>query len=346
VSDYLAMHVVRAVACACVGIVGPALGMWLFGRTIREHASRVENYRGIAVPVTLWVAWLMWGLGLAVVFAVGDLTFRFERIHELQTFSIPLLNAAVAPMRAVLPALVLGTVLVGLVDDVLGSGEARGFAGHVRALREGRVTTGLFKLIGIGMLSIAAAAALVRSFPPWTDKGALETVLGLILAATVIASSANLANLLDARPGRLVKVHVLASAVLALSIAAGGGGIWALWTAYEGSFVFGRTLNAIAMFALWAGPMLVVARADHAEAGMLGDAGSNPAGALLGLALAGMLDFVGLAVAAVALVALNLLSEKVSFSVAIERHSVLRRLDGLGRKRTASDETPDIPDER
>jgi UDP-N-acetylmuramyl pentapeptide phosphotransferase/UDP-N-acetylglucosamine-1-phosphate transferase len=70
---------------------------------------------------------------------------------------------------------------------------------------------------------------------------------------------------------------------------------------------------------------------DLRARGMLGDAGANPLGGVLGLGLA--LTFTGWGRVAVAgvLVVLNALSEKFSFSAAIERTPVLRVLDLLGR---------------
>ncbi len=64
---------------------------------------------------------------------------------------------------------------------------------------------------------------------------------------------------------------------------------------------------------------------------MLGDAGANPLGAVLGVGLAASLDEPARLVAIVVLLALNLASEKWSFSKAIEASPPLRWLDGLGR---------------
>jgi hypothetical protein len=65
--------------------------------------------------------------------------------------------------------------------------------------------------------------------------------------------------------------------------------------------------------------------------GMLGDAGSNSLGALLGLKSVGRLTGRGRAVAIGALAGLTLLGESVSLGSLIERAPVLRDLDRLGR---------------
>jgi hypothetical protein len=64
---------------------------------------------------------------------------------------------------------------------------------------------------------------------------------------------------------------------------------------------------------------------------MLGDAGANAAGALAGFLLAWRSPLWLLSVLAVVLLALNVTSERVSFSKVIERVAFLRWLDGLGR---------------
>ncbi len=64
---------------------------------------------------------------------------------------------------------------------------------------------------------------------------------------------------------------------------------------------------------------------------MLGDAGANPAGALAGVFLAMWWPLWGVIALVVLLGVLNVVSERVSFSSAIEGSTLLRWFDGLGR---------------
>jgi hypothetical protein len=70
---------------------------------------------------------------------------------------------------------------------------------------------------------------------------------------------------------------------------------------------------------------------------MLGDAGANPLGAAVGLGIAVSLPTVlSVAVAALVLLALNLASEKWSFSRAIEATPWLKVVDMWGRPKEPS----------
>jgi hypothetical protein len=64
---------------------------------------------------------------------------------------------------------------------------------------------------------------------------------------------------------------------------------------------------------------------------MLGDAGANPMGAVAGFLIVAGLPAWGVVLYFAAMLALNLASERYSFSRFIESNVVLRRLDMLGR---------------
>ena len=203
-------------------------------------------------------------------------------------------------------AITVGAVsgAVGFYDDLVGDRPeqkaAKGFAGHLGALREGRVTSGLVKIAGVGGAALAASALLSRDRP----RGG---VIDLLLGAGVIAGTANLLNLLDLRPGRAVKAGALSGAPLAT----------------------GRR-GAVAAGALGAAGALI--RADLNEEIMLGDAGANAFGALLGLALAARTGPAGRAIAFTVLAGLTVASEKISFTKVIADTPWLRRADELGRR--------------
>ncbi len=192
-----------------------------------------------------------------------------------------------------------GSGAAGLLDDLAGDSTNKGLRGHLGALRRGRVTTGALK--------IAALAATGLATPAHTARRA-HRALGpaTLLGGAVIAGSANLANLLDLRPGRALKASVLAGIPLALA---------------------GERAAAAAV-----GAALGALPADLARETMLGDTGANAAGALIGSALVARTGLGGRAVALAALTALTLASERVSFTQVIESTPVLREIDSWGRR--------------
>jgi UDP-N-acetylmuramyl pentapeptide phosphotransferase/UDP-N-acetylglucosamine-1-phosphate transferase len=213
-------------------------------------------------------------------------------------------------LRAKAATLTAGAVsgAVGFYDDVAGNRPeqhgVKGFAGHLGALREGRVTSGLVKIAGVGAAGLVASS-LLGSRHTGLRKGA-----DVLLGAGVIAGVANLVNLLDLRPGRAIKAGLVAGAPL--TVGAGGG-------------VAAGTLGA-------AGALLP---ADLGEDIMLGDSGANALGALLGVALAARTGTAGRFLALTVLASLTAASEKVSFTKVIAETPWLRAADELGRQPVA-----------
>jgi len=199
-----------------------------------------------------------------------------------------------------------GGAAFGAYDDLAGSSDRRGFRGHLGALRHGEVTTGAVKLAGIGATGMASAAL--------SGGNAADFVINTGLVAGV----ANLLNLFDLRPGRAIKAAVAASALVLV-----GG---PLSRSAEGTA--GPAATAVA-------PPLAAALAllpeDLDEQAMLGDAGANALGAMIGAAACRLPRSARVAVLA-GTAWLNLVSEKVSFTKVIERTPALRRLDMLGRR--------------
>jgi UDP-N-acetylmuramyl pentapeptide phosphotransferase/UDP-N-acetylglucosamine-1-phosphate transferase len=211
-----------------------------------------------------------------------------------------------APAGTRAAAAIVGAVsgLVGGYDDLAGArpeqARDKGLAGHLRALRAGRISAGAVKVAGIGAAA-AAAAALTRR-----GTGSLADA---VVTTGLVAGTANLVNLLDLRPGRAAKAGALAAAA---TVGGPAGG-------------------------LVAGPLgatLAVLPDDLGERVMLGDSGANALGGLLGLRLALLPGRATRAGLLAGVVGLTLASEKVSFTQVIEATPGLRELDRLGRRPT------------
>ncbi|MFI7049205.1 hypothetical protein [Streptosporangium sandarakinum] len=207
-----------------------------------------------------------------------------------------------ARVRAAALLAAAGAGGLGAYDDLYGVTASKGFRGHLGALAKGEVTSGAVKIAGIGLTGLAAAALTAR-------RPADAVIDGML-----VAGAANLANLFDLRPGRAIKVGLLAGAPL---LAAG---------LRRGDPV------AAALAALPLGASAALLPEDLGERAMLGDAGANALGALLGLTAAVTLGRPGRLAALGTVAALTAASEKVSFTKVIAGNPVLNRIDMLGRR--------------
>ena len=232
--------------------------------------------------------------------------------------------AAVAPGltargRSALAVAGTGAAAFGCYDDLAGSGKRRGFRGHLGALAHGELTSGTVKIGGIGASGAAAGALLGGS------------AADVVINAGLAAGGANLLNLFDLRPGRAIKVALAAAALLG--------------TGSQAARPPARRAARCAVAAP-AGAAIALLPDDLGERAMLGDAGANALGALLGTAAAATLPRRARVAALAAILGLTAASEVVSFTKVIERTPALRWLDMLGRRPARQEPVVSIPAQR
>jgi len=264
--------------------------------TLARPMFRRTNYRGAelstAAGIAVPVAVWCSGAVVAVLVTLGA---------EPDPFAVTSLQ---------LTALAVGGFgLLGLLDDLAVDEGASGYRGHVKALLSGRLSAGALKMV------VGPAVALVVVQPASGDS-----FWWLLIDGAIVALAANLANLFDRAPGRVTKVATIASAALVVATIVGGTGPVA-------DLVPGLFGAAVVMGAAWA-----LLMPELREEMMLGDAGANPIGAALGLAVVFTQSTVVRAVVVVVLLALNLASERVSFSRVIDRVALFRVIDRFGRR--------------
>jgi len=215
-----------------------------------------------------------------------------------------------------------GAAGFGAYDDLAGSSDRRGFRGHLGALRHGEVTTGAVKLGGIGATGIASAALVGGD------------AADLVINAGLVAGLANLLNLLDLRPGRAIKAAIASGALIAWPAGRHRAGA----TGPEGT-------RATALLPPLAAALALLPE-DLGERAMLGDAGANALGAMLGAAASSGLSRPARVALLAVIAGLTAASEKVSFTAVIARTPALRRLDMLGRRPVPPEPAVLIPVQR
>lgn len=244
---------------------------------MRQTLPRRRNFKGRHIPTAAGAAFIPIILTTLVLAATGALEVGVEGGMYLAY------------------SLLAGGV--GFADDVWSGAAERGFRGHLGALWQGRITTGLVKVLALGGGALVYGVAL---FGPGFDA---------LLAAVLLAGSANLANLLDVRPGRALKfcgLPVVAllpfvppeAAVAAAGVVGGAAGL----------FYF-----------------------DLKGRIMLGDAGAAIWGSALGHLLVAGGPVATWWVALAAILGLTAVAEVSSISRVIQEVSLLRRLDTWGR---------------
>lgn len=299
-----------------LGVCVPWLATRMLLPTLTDGgAPRLSNYRGRPVVYGLGVVWFVWAGCATVAGVVLSGSFGVTSVLAVLTVAGPVALVAFG---------------AGLVDDAYGNSASKGFRGHLKALARGRLTTGGLKVLAIGMASLVAALS-VAPFASWGTGGAwtASAVARALVAGAAIALTSNLLNLTDLRPGRALKAYVLLAVLGVIStgllFASSAGGV----KLPEGG---GRLVDVLSLGLFVLGPVFAVWGFDLGEVAMLGDAGANPMGVVAGLLIVLGLPLWALFAYAAVVFALNLASERVSFTRVIEANAVLSRIDRVGRR--------------
>jgi len=279
-------------AAYAVGFV-VTLGLWQGSRRIFEgYVFQRHNYRDHVLPTAVG---LLLPLTLAAVVGVHVVVFDVWRSAVGPGSTGWGALGAYGPVTL---ELAVAFAFLGLLDDLGGMGESGGFRGHLKALVEGRITTGLIKMVGGPFLALA----ILSGFSGQAGR------VGYLRDAALVCLAANLANLFDRAPARVNKVGHLAFVVLALA----------------------TTQPRLVPVAVVLGACGALLGPDLREAMMLGDAGSNVIGSVLGFGVVVSTTETQRWIVLVVLLALNASSEVASFSKVIDAVAPLRALDRFG----------------
>ena len=341
------MHVALSIVVALVGgwLIPWVAMKFIMRARFKSGKQQAVNYAGKTVSYGLGLVWLVWAASLLLFLIKGE----WLVVILPQVFGAGIDSGIGQALMQIATAysfdntffvlaipLVVACFFFGWLDDRFGKHGDGGFKGHVKALFKGKLTTGMVKVLGIGTVALLVSI-LAKGFGFF--DGSLTYVTGpdvfwILLSMCAIALSANLINLFDLRPARASKAYVAAFIDVAFIVVCSIFIVTAIVRILDPW----EALLSQVVYVLWAvGPIFAIWRYDAGERAMLGDAGANPAGALLGLyAVVGLWILppayvVILPLYVILVFALNLMSEKFSFSKVIEEVPVLKKLDMLGR---------------
>lgn len=242
-------------------------------------ACKALNYRGMLIPAIGGIVFIP--IMLATILL---LLFLYpQRYSEYQSFLL----------------LVCSMGFAGIVDDLVGDKRIKGIGRHISSTFRGKMTTGFIKA-ATGIMAATIVCMRVSSGLPELAVNVLVTALW-----------SNTLNLFDLRPGRAIKLYVLAALLLLYAALPDITAALPLLALLIGAFAYGSY--------------------DLKEVCMLGDTGANILGISLGYYSIILLEGGNRLILAAALFCLNLAAEKISINAMIDSSRILSYLDSLGR---------------
>ncbi len=237
------------------------------------------NFRKQQIPI---------GMGLVFIIVQTFVIFMFSLFSR---------NQEIYVYTYIISILLIG--IIGIVDDLIGEKDIKGFKGHISSLLRMKLTTGGLKLIIGGIAAIFASIIISTN------------VIELVMNILIIGLFTNLINLFDLRPGRAGKVFMLLSIILIL-------------TSKMSKY------NYIMISLL--GIVLVYLPYDLKAKSMMGDTGSNVLGMTLGVFCAGTQPIWVKTLCLILLIIIHIISEYYSLTRIIDNNRLLCYIDKLGRQ--------------
>lgn len=280
-----------------LALIAGALFSTLLPRFIRSFSKNerflIENYQGKKLPAG--------GFALIILIFVAFSSFVMV-VHLVDPLSSEFVRSYA--LFAIISG-ALASTIVGIFDDLSPVNE-KGFKGHLKALLKGKITPGNLKVIVIGAAAVTVSFILSKDYT------------NLVVNVLLISLTSNAVNLLDLRPGRALKSHFF---FLLLTLIAAIVNIDHLY------------LPSLTFFWLcWMCPALLFLILDLRKKVILGDAGSNPAGFILGATWAAFDSIIPKVFLLGLVILVNAYAEFGSITKLIERSTYLKKLDNLGLK--------------
>jgi UDP-GlcNAc:undecaprenyl-phosphate/decaprenyl-phosphate GlcNAc-1-phosphate transferase len=290
------------------------LGRWQLPhvqRFLEAHGRTEPNYLGVPIArgmgIVLWLLVWLQELLLQGVLLVKPMFLNFSIWIGFNVDGISRIYNIIMKTEGAFRTFAFAATLIfllGWTDDLIGSKSVKGLRGHFRFWRETRtISMGVVK--AVGTLSAAAMVIIVTrngKIPIW------EMGIELLLVTLMT----NAMNLLDVRPGRSLKVYLLAALAVLLG------------------FGLKEMNDLFPMVPVIVGGLLLY-RHDVQAKGMLGDAGANLLGFTLGYGLIMVAPLALKIFMLVGLIFTHQQAETSSLTRIIEQNRILNWLDQLGR---------------
>lgn len=261
------------------GLVGTYLMIPLFKNLLVDSNIIRPNYKGEMIPVSMGIVYLPMIIINGIIIAY----FTIDPVGMLCLFLF-----------------IFGMIsmfFAGLMDDIIGNRDVSGLKGHFKSLFKGSLTTGGFKALFGGFVGLIISVAISKN------------IIDIGVNTLIIALSTNLMNLLDLRPGRAIKVYLLLSIVIFLTIIGYPKGLLLLIV-----------------------PSVIVYFSHDLKArAMMGDTGSNVLGISIGILVSMGYNLNVRVVWLIFLIFIHILTEKYSLTKIIEKNKFLNFIDKLGR---------------
>ncbi|MBC5996065.1 glycosyl transferase [Romboutsia ilealis] len=262
-----------------IGFIGTCYAIPLFKNLLINSNVVRPNYKNDMIPVSMGIVFLPMIIINGIILAF--FTAQYKNLLYVFMFIFGLISMFFA----------------GILDDIIGTREVSGLKGHFKSFFKGVLTTGGFKAIFGGFVGLLISIAISESIPD------------IIINTLIIALSTNLMNLLDLRPGRAIKVYLVITVTIFITL-----------TGYIKILPLLILPNVLAYF-----------NYDLKAKAMMGDTGSNVLGISIGMLMVFGYSFNVRVSWLVFLVLIHILTEKYSLTKIIENNKILNFIDKLGR---------------
>ncbi|MCF6465887.1 glycosyltransferase [Clostridium sp. Cult2] len=261
-----------------ISIVLSYIGIPMIYNMLLKNNSVSPNYKGENIPIPMGLSFvLVQIISVSIILLITGDNIDYIIFY---LFSLTLMG------------------LAGLLDDLIGDKNVKGFKGHIKSFIGGELTTGGIKA-GVGFF-IALIISIILS----------ENFFAIFVNTLIISLFTNLINLFDLRPGRSIKVFIIISIIMLVTS-----------VVKEYNFI---------LYSFY-GILVVYFPLDLKAKSMMGDVGSNVIGITLGVYCAYTHNLIIKIIYLVLLITIHVLAEKLSFSNIIENNKILKFIDDLGR---------------